>query len=64
MAQNHTEASVFQLFSFNLFLKKKVAKIQENLTLQPTSANAPSQNFPASALPAFWLVKGSATNMF
>jgi hypothetical protein len=63
MSQNHTEASVFQLFSFNLFLEKKVAKIQENLTLQPTWVSTPSQNFPASTLPAFRLVKGSATNV-
>jgi hypothetical protein len=53
MAQNHKKASVFQLFSFNLFLKKKVAKIQENLTLQPTWAFTPSQNFPATAPPDF-----------
>jgi hypothetical protein len=50
MAQNHTEVSVYQLFSFNLFLEKKVAKIQENLTLQPARAFTPSQNFPATAL--------------
>jgi hypothetical protein len=51
LAQNHKETSVFQLFFFNLFLKKKVAKIQENLTLQPTWAFTPSQNFSATAPP-------------
>jgi hypothetical protein len=51
MAQNFSVASVFQLFFFYLFLEKKVAKIQENLTLQPTRAYTPSQNFPANAPP-------------
>jgi len=56
MAQNHTEVSVYQLFFFNLFLEKKVEEIQENLTLQPTLAFTPLQNFPATALPASRLV--------
>ena len=42
--------AVFIEFSFNLFLEKKVAKIQENLTLPPTSLPRGAQNFPATAL--------------
>jgi hypothetical protein len=49
----------FSIISFYLFLEKKVAKIQENLTLPPTSLPHGAQNFPATALLPFRPVLGT-----
>jgi hypothetical protein len=51
MAQNQIGASVFQIFFFYLFLKKKVTKIQENLKLLPTKLSHPRQIFRPPLLP-------------